>query len=352
MPVAGFELIKIYISIPSMAYLSASISSADLVSFDSSGNDSRFPQSLSMPGVDELAMNEVLGTIVASWGPNVLSRCLVSQNKIHKAKPTPFMLAFKVLKSQVLKLKCRVRALEAEVDDLKHACNLAHSDALEYRRELDTLHYDYFDKIAQNRKYAISSREDKEKIKLLEYKVNQAERFLLAMVDLKLHEPVLYGAAQSVLQGDDAENSLIDAILAASLRKTSPWARIITAVVGPHTPGKCLSAITFALQSRKGPRQPHAIEIKNKDYPFNVDPIASSISQISDVASEVLSESRDEEEEPAVLDELLAILKAGDTTPKAVKHIKRVVAIEKPPAKEASQSSISFKPLVQSSFDV
>ena len=337
-----------------MAYLSASISSADLVSPDSSGNESRFPQSLSMPGVDELAMNEVLGIIVASWGPNLLSRCLVSQNKIHKAKPTPFMLAFKVLKSQVLKLKCRVRALEAEVDDLKHACNLAHSDALEYRRELDTLHYDYFDKIDQNRKYAISSREDKEKIKLLEYKVNQAERFLLAMVDLKLHEPVLYGAAQSVLQGDDAENSLIDAILAASLRKTSPWARIITAVVGPHTPGKCLSAITFALQSRKGPRQPHVIEIKNnnKDYPFNVDPIASSISQISDVASEVLSESRHEEEEPAILDELLAILKAGDTTPKAVKHIKRVVAIEMPPAKEASQSSISFKPLVQSSFDV
>lgn len=336
-----------------MAYLSASISSADLVSPDSSKNESHFPQSLSMPDVDELAMNEVLGTIVASWGPNVLSRCLVSQHKIHhKAKPTPFMLAFKVLKSQVLKLKCRVRALEAEVDDLKHACNLAHSDAFEYRRELDTLHYDHFDKIAQNRKYAISSREDKEKIKLLEYKVNQAERFLLAMVDLKLHEPVLFGAARSVLQGEDAENSLIDAILAASLRKTSPWARIVTAVVGPHTPGKCLSAVTFALQSRKGLRQPPATEIKNKEYPFNVNPIPDSISQISDVASEVPTELHHEEEEPAVLDEMLAILKADDTTPKAVKHIKRVVAIEAQPAEEDSQSSILFKPLVQSFFDV
>lgn len=335
-----------------MKYLTASISSAYLVSPDSSGNESLFPQSLSMPGVDELAMNEVLGTIVASWGPNVLSRCLVSQNKFHKAKPTPFMLAFKVLKSQVLKLKCRVRALEAEVDDLKHKCTLAHSDAQEYRRELDTLQYDYFDKIAQNRKYAISSREDKEKIKLLEYKVDQSERFLLAMVDLKLHEPVLYRAAQSVLQGDDAENSLIDAILAASLRKASPWARIITAVVGPHTPQKCLSAITFALQSRKALCQPYAIEIKNKDHPFNVDPIASSISQISDVASEILSESRPEEEEPAVLDELLAILKAGDTTPRAVKHIKSVVVTGAQPAEEASQSSILFKPLVQSSLDI
>jgi len=326
--------------------MSASISSADLVSLHSS--ESHFPQSLSMPGVDELAMNEVLGTIVASWAPNVLSRCLLSQTKIHKTKPTPFMLAFKVLKSQVLKLKCRVHALEAQVDDLKHECNLAHSDALEYRRELDTLHYNYFDKIDQNRKYAISSREDNEKIKLLEYKVVQAERFLLAMVDLKLHEPVLYGAAQSVLQGDDAENSLIDAILAASLRKTSPWARIITAVVGPHTPGKCLSA--FALQPRRDIFQPHSIiEIKNKDYPFNVDPTGSSISQISDVASEMLSETR---HEPAVLDELLAILKAGDTTPKAVKHIRGIAATGAQPAEGASKSSILFKPLVRSSFDV
>jgi hypothetical protein len=217
---------------------------------------------------------------------------------------------------------------------------------------LDTLHYDYFDKIAQNRKYAISSRDDKEKIKLLEYKVDQAERFLLAMVDLKLHEPVLYRAAQSVLQGDDAENSLIDAILAASLRKVSPWARIITAVVGLHTSQKCLSAITFSLQSRNGLCQPHAIEIKNKDYPSNVDPIASSISQISDLPSEMLSQSRHEEEEPAVLDELLAILKAGDTTPKAVKYIQSVVATGAQPAEEASHSNILFKPLVQSSFDV
>ena len=325
---------------------------SDLVSLHSSGNESHIPRSLSMPGVDELALNEVLGTIVASWAPNVLSRCLLSQTKIHKTKPTPFMLAFKVLKSQVLKLKCRVRALEAQVDDLKHECNLAHSDALEYRRELDTLHYDYFDKIDQNRKYAISSREDKEKIKLLEYKVVQAERFLLAMVDLKLHEPVLYGAAQSVLQGGDAENSLIDAILAASLRKTSPWARIITAVVGPHTPGKCPSALTFACQPRKGTLQPHSIEIKNKDYPFNVDPTASPISKISDIASEMLNETHHGDDEPAVLDELLAILKAGDTTPKGVKHIKGIVAPGAQPVERASKSSILFKPRVRSSFDV
>jgi hypothetical protein len=301
-----------------------------------------------MPVVDDLAMKEVIGTIVASWGPNLLSRCLVSQAKIYNARPTPFIVAFKVLKSQVLKLKRRVRALEAEVDVLKHECILARSDALEYRRELDTLQYDYYDEIAQNRKYAIASRKDKEKVKLLEYKVEQSERFLLAMVDLKLHEPVLCGAAQSALRGNDAENALIDAILAASTRKVSPWARIIPAVVGRHTPEEYLTAVTLNPQSTKDLCQ--QLHAKNENRPLDADFITSSISQISDVASETPSESN-HEVEPAVLDELLSVLKAGDTTPKAIKHIKRIPATAAQPAEEIFQSISLFKPLVRSSFD-
>ena len=69
-----------------------------------------------------------------------------------------------------------------------------------------------------------------------DYEMNQLKRFIAAMVDLKLHTPVLYRAAQSVCDGELTDVALIAAIKEAATKAGSPWANILPAIVGdrPH----------------------------------------------------------------------------------------------------------------------
>lgn len=69
-----------------------------------------------------------------------------------------------------------------------------------------------------------------------DYEMNQLKRFIAAMVDLKLHTPVLYRAAQSVCNGELTDVALITAIKEAATKAGSPWANILPAIVGdrPH----------------------------------------------------------------------------------------------------------------------
>ena len=69
-----------------------------------------------------------------------------------------------------------------------------------------------------------------------DYEMNQLKRFIAAMVDLKLHTPVLFRAAQSVCNGELTDVALIAAIKEAATKPGSPWANILPAIVGdrPH----------------------------------------------------------------------------------------------------------------------
>ena len=65
-----------------------------------------------------------------------------------------------------------------------------------------------------------------------DWEMNQLKRFNAAMVDLKLHAPVLFNAAHSVCNGQPADAALIAAIKEAATKFGSPWAEILPAVVG------------------------------------------------------------------------------------------------------------------------
>jgi hypothetical protein len=65
-----------------------------------------------------------------------------------------------------------------------------------------------------------------------DWEMNQLKRFNAAMVDLKLHAPVLFNAAHSVCNGQPADAALIAAIKEAATKFGSPWAGILPAIVG------------------------------------------------------------------------------------------------------------------------
>ena len=63
-----------------------------------------------------------------------------------------------------------------------------------------------------------------------DWEMNQLKRFNAAMVDLKLHSPVLFNASRSVCNGQPADAALIAAIKEAATKFGSPWARILPAI--------------------------------------------------------------------------------------------------------------------------
>ena len=67
-----------------------------------------------------------------------------------------------------------------------------------------------------------------------DWEINQLKRFNAAMVDLKLHAPVLFNAAHSVCNGRPADAALITAIKEAATKFGSPWAGIVPSIVGDH----------------------------------------------------------------------------------------------------------------------
>ncbi|KAF8729975.1 hypothetical protein AX14_005876 [Amanita brunnescens Koide BX004] len=76
-----------------------------------------------------------------------------------------------------------------------------------------------------------------------DYEMNQLKRFIAAMVDLKLHTPVLFRAAQSVCNSQPTDASLIAAIKEAATIPDSPWANILPAIVGERPNEIYLDAI-------------------------------------------------------------------------------------------------------------
>ena len=65
-----------------------------------------------------------------------------------------------------------------------------------------------------------------------DWELNQLKRFNAAMVDLKLHAPVLFNANHAVRNGQPADAALIAAIKEAATKFGSPWAEILPAIVG------------------------------------------------------------------------------------------------------------------------
>lgn len=98
----------------------------------------------------------------------------------------------------------------------------------------------------------------------------------MAMVDIKLHEPVLGHAAEAVKEAADAEEALIDAVRVAATKKASAWSRIIPAIVGPRSPEHYLSALMLQKDLHESEKVASFWKTTAKLDPVNADTITPS----------------------------------------------------------------------------
>ena len=274
----------------------------------------RLTPSFSMPHITGLDLSHTFGSIVSSWNPNLLSGSLLEHVHVHHPKVSTFLAAFNALRVQFSHLKRRIYGMETENNELKHINMVLRSDSQALEQELSNYRAEYYAELFQSKVRIQCARADKDKIIILNDKLEQAEKFIMAMVDIKLHEPVLGRAAEAVRGGADAEEALIEAVRVAATKKGSAWSRIIPAIVGPRSPEHYLSAINLALMLQKDLHEREKIssfwkKIAQSD-PANANTITPSSSLLSEVGGEDVEHSISEQ---AVLDEMIALLANGDT---------------------------------------
>ena len=289
---------------------SFSPSSSDII-ISLSPQRCRLTASFSMPDINRLGLGHTFGSI---WSPNLLSGSLLEHAQAHHPK---ISAAFNALRVQFSHLKHRIYVMETENNELRHANMVLCSDSQALERELSNFRADYYAERFQSKIRIQSARADKDRITILSDKLEQAEKFIMAMVDIKLHEPVLRRAAEAVKQGADTEEALIDAVRAAATKKGSTWSRIIPAIVGPRSPEHYLSAIKLALMLQKDLREREKVsnfwKTIAKSNPANVDTMTPSSSFLSEVGGQDVEHSISQQ---AVLDDMIALLTNGDTLPR------------------------------------
>lgn len=246
-----------------------------------------------------------------SWS---LSASLLEHVQAHHPKVSTFTTVFNALRVQFSHLKRRIYGMEVENNELKHTNMVLRSDSQALEQELNNFRADYYAERFQSKVRVQCARADKDKIIVLSDKLKQAENFIMAMVDIKLHEPVLGRAAEAVKQGADAEEALVEAVTAAANKKGSAWSRIIPAIVGPRSPEHYLSAINLALTLQKDLHEREKVsnfwKMTAKLDPVNANTITPSSSLLSEVGGQNVEHSMSEQ---AVLDEMIALLANGDT---------------------------------------
>ncbi|TFK70570.1 hypothetical protein BDN72DRAFT_766313, partial [Pluteus cervinus] len=116
------------------------------------------------------------------------------------------------------------------------------------------------------------------------------------MIDLGLHIPVLDKAYKAVLDGEMADDALVDAIKEAAARPGTAWARILPAVVGPRAPENYVSAINLTLKCRRELKHTKKVlnfwKKKAMSYPTNHSLVTPSASALSEVVEEFGPERR------------------------------------------------------------
>jgi hypothetical protein len=186
--------------------------------------------SLSMPDVNDCSVHEVIGTIISSWCPSFLSYSVFGQAQLQKSR-TSFSAVITVLKFQFIRLKNRIRSLEAENESLKHANSVLQSDVAALERELSDLKAEYCHLTSERMQMADCAERGQQKLRALTSDIDNAQNFIMAMIDINLHESFLRDAAESTLKdGQHAEEALIKAIARAADNKGSIWSRVLDGI--------------------------------------------------------------------------------------------------------------------------
>ena len=305
----------------------SSLSQSDIIVALGQGHSQRcrLTPSFSMPDINGLGLSHTFESI---WSPNLLSGSLLEHVQAHHPRVSTFVTAFNALRVQFSHLKHRIYGMESENNELRHANMVLRSDSQALEQELSNFRADYYAERFQSKVRIQCARADKDKIIILTDKLEQAEKFIMAMVDIKLHEPVLGRAAEAVKEGADAEEALIDAVRVAATKKGSAWSRIIPAIVGPRSPEHYLSAINFALMLQKDLHEREKVasfwKTIAKSDPVNAHTVTPSPSLLSEGGQDVEHSIS----EQAVLDEMIAFLTNGDTLSGKSAYSAEIVASE------------------------
>jgi hypothetical protein len=156
-----------------------------------------------------------------------------------------------VLKTQFLALKRRVYVLEVENDSLKLANGALQSRIASFSGDLSRLRADYNTSLCDRKKLALAAEQDQQKIRALTCDIDNAQQFIMAMVDIKLHENFLHVAAnETMANGEDAEKSLANAIAQEADREGSLWSRILSSVVDIRSTNSFSAAVDLALHTK------------------------------------------------------------------------------------------------------
>ena len=289
----------------------SSLSQSDIIVALGRSQRCRLTPSFSMPDINGLGLSHSFGSI---WSPDLLSGSLLEHVQAHHPRVSTFVTAFNALRVQFSHLKHLIYGMETENNELRHANMVLRSDSQALEQELSNFRAEYYAERLQSKVRIQCARADKDKIIILTDKLEQAEKFIMAMVDIKMHEPVLGRAAEAVKEGADAEEALIDAVRVAATKKGSAWSRIIPAIVGPRSPEHYLSAINLALMLQKDLHESEKVasfwKTTAKLNPINADIMTPSPSLLSEVGGQDVEHSISEQ---AVLDEMIACLTNGDT---------------------------------------
>jgi hypothetical protein len=212
---------------------------------------SQIANSPSTPDLNDSALHEVIGTVLASWCPSFSQASRKQLAEVQKFR-SPISLALLVLKAQFLALKRRTYLLEDENGTLKIVNATLLSKISSVSGDLARLRADYNALLCDRKKLTLAAERDQRKIRALTSDIDNAQQFIMAMVDIKLHENFLHVAAnETVGSGKDAEKSLAKAIAQEADREGSLWARILSLVVDVHSTKSYGVAVDLALHDSR-----------------------------------------------------------------------------------------------------
>ena len=198
----------------------------------------------SLPDVNDSSLHEAVRTVLTSWCPSLSRKHFAGGQKFR----SPVSVALMVLKAQILALKRRVHVLEVECDSLKHSNGTLQSRNASLSGDLSRLRADYNSLLCDRKKGKLAAEQDQQKIRALTSDIDNAQQFIMAMVDIKLHENFLLVAAnETMANNEDAERSLANAIAQEADREGSLWSRILSSVVDTNSYS---AAVDLALQTK------------------------------------------------------------------------------------------------------
>lgn len=142
-------------------------------------------------------------------------------------------------------------SLQAENDKLKEDIAALELDARIREEELAKFRSDYYaERFKANvRRRLVNASEAKSQAQ--NDRLEQAEAFILSMIEIGLHQPVLSEAWQAVKAGRPSDDALVNAIKKAATIPGTSWSSIIPAATGSRTRDQHLFPISLTLKPRR-----------------------------------------------------------------------------------------------------